>query len=33
MSRFPFRIPGKVSIEGLQSELSNLVERWWHCGV
>jgi HSP20 family protein len=33
MSRFPLRIPGKVSIEGLQSELSNLVERWWHCGV
>lgn len=33
MSRFPFRIPGKVSIEGLQSELSGLVERWWHCGV
>ena len=33
MSRFPFRMPGKVSIEGLQSDLSNLVERWWHCGV
>ncbi len=33
MSRFPFRMPGKVSIEGLQSELSSLVERWWHCGV
>ncbi len=33
MSRFPFRLPGKVSLEGLQSELSNLVERWWHCGV
>lgn len=33
MSRFPFRLPSKVSLEGLQSELSNLVERWWHCGV
>ena len=33
MSRLPFRMPGKASIEGLQSELSSLVERWWHCGV
>ena len=33
MSRFPLRMPGKASVEGLQSELSNLVERWWHCGV
>ena len=33
MSRFPFRMPGRASIEGLQSELSNMVERWWHCGV
>lgn len=33
MSRFPFRIPGRASIEGLQSELSSMVERWWHCGL
>lgn len=33
MPKFPLRMPGKASIEGLQSELSNLVERWWHCGV
>jgi HSP20 family protein len=30
---FPFRTPQKLSVQGLQDELSNLVERWWHCGL
>jgi HSP20 family protein len=33
MSRIPFFSPEKLSIEGLQSELSGLVRRWWHCGL
>jgi HSP20 family protein len=33
MSRIPFRMPGRLSIEGLQKDLSNLVDRWWHCGL
>ncbi len=33
MSRFPFRVPEKLSLEGLQSEVSSLIERWWHCGL
>ena len=33
MTRLPFRTPEKLSIEGLQSELSSLIDRWWHCGV
>ena len=32
MSRFPFRAPEKLSLEGLQSEFSGLIERWWHRG-
>ena len=32
MSRLPFRVPEKLSLEGMQSELSGLIERWWHCG-
>ena len=33
MSRFPFRTPEKLSIDSLQSELSSLIGRWWHCGL
>ena len=33
MSRIPFFTPEKLSVEGLQSELSGLVRRWWHCGL
>lgn len=33
MSRIPFLSHEKLSLEGLQSEMSNLVKRWWHCGV
>jgi len=33
MSRFPFRTPEKLSLQGLQSEIASLVGRWWHCGL
>lgn len=33
MSQFPFRPPEKLSVQGLQSEIANVIGRWWHCGV
>lgn len=45
MSRFPFMVPERLSeklseklssklwFEGLRAELTELLERWWHCGL
>lgn len=33
MSRIPFPNPEKISLEGLQSEISGMLARFWHRGV
>jgi HSP20 family protein len=33
MSRIPFRVPERLSLDSLQAELTGLLDRWWHRGV